>query len=41
MDSNIFSAVGYGEYHAISDNNSLEGRAKNGRADFVIAKIVK
>ena len=30
------SAVGYGEYRPISDNNSEDGRSKNRRVDILI-----
>lgn len=30
------SAVGYGEYRPVSDNNTIEGRAKNRRVDILI-----
>ena len=36
LSEELFSAVGYGEYHPISDNNSSEGRARNRRVDFII-----
>ncbi len=36
LNEELFSAVGYGEYHPISDNNSSEGRARNRRVDFII-----
>ena len=36
LNEELFSAVGYGEYHPISDNNSSAGRARNRRVDFII-----
>ncbi len=36
LSEELFSAVGYGEYHPISDNDSSEGRARNRRVDFII-----
>lgn len=36
ISPNRLSAVGYGEYRPISDNNTQEGRAKNRRVDILI-----
>lgn len=33
-----FSAVGYGQYRPRGDNNTLDGRRKNRRVDFVIVQ---
>jgi chemotaxis protein MotB len=33
---NELSAVGYGEFHPISDNSTIEGKQKNRRVDIVI-----
>jgi len=41
LDANVVSAVGYGEYHSIADNSTPEGRAKNRRVDFVIARTAE
>lgn len=37
VDPRRLGAVGYGEYHPIADNNTLEGRAKNRRIALVVA----
>lgn len=36
ISPNRLSAVGYGEYRSIADNNTEEGRAKNRRVDILI-----
>lgn len=36
ISPNRLSAVGYGEYRPVSDNNTEEGRAKNRRVDILI-----
>ncbi|HBM81310.1 MAG TPA: flagellar motor protein MotB, partial [Clostridiaceae bacterium] len=33
-----FSAVGYGEFHPIANNNTATGRTQNRRVDFIIEK---
>jgi len=36
IDPNRLSATGYGEYRAVADNDSTEGRQKNRRVEIVI-----
>lgn len=36
VDAMRFAAVGYGEYHPVSDNSTPEGRAKNRRIAIVV-----
>ncbi|MCK9479799.1 MAG: OmpA family protein [Firmicutes bacterium] len=38
VEPSMVSAVGYGEYHPIADNDLPSGRASNRRVDFVIAR---
>jgi chemotaxis protein MotB len=40
FDPHKLSAVGYGEYHPVSSNDTSTGRAVNRRVDIVIAKAV-
>jgi len=40
LDPLTLSAVGYGEYHPVRENDTSEGRAVNRRVDIVIAKAV-
>lgn len=39
IDPKRVSAVGYGEYRPILDNDSMENRAKNRRVDLVILRL--
>lgn len=41
LDSKKFSAVGYGEFHPIVDNDTAINRAKNRRVDFIIETITE
>src|SRR5208282_3813798 len=36
IDPTLLSAVGYGEYHPIASNDTVEGRAKNRRIEIVL-----
>ncbi|WP_326514650.1 OmpA/MotB family protein [Clostridium intestinale] len=36
LNSNMFSAVGYSEFHPVADNGSEEGMTQNRRVDFFI-----
>lgn len=36
VGAECFSAVGYAEFHPVTDNDSAEGRAQNRRVDFII-----
>lgn len=38
LDPTKLSAVGYGEYKPVADNNTIEGRAKNRRVNIVIIR---
>lgn len=40
IPENKLSAVGYGEQQPIASNDTVEGRAKNRRVDFVLLKAV-
>lgn len=37
---NRFSAIGYGEYHPVADNDTVEGKAKNRRVEVSIIRTV-
>lgn len=37
---NRFSAIGYGEYHPVADNDTIEGKAKNRRVEVSIIRTV-
>lgn len=39
LDPGKFSAVGYGEFHPIADNQTEEGRSQNRRVDFIIETV--
>ena len=34
-----FIATGYGEYHPVADNSTVEGRARNRRVNIVISEV--
>lgn len=38
LEPRRFSASGYGEYHPVADNETVENKAKNRRVDIVILK---
>lgn len=39
LEPTRFSASGYGEYHPIADNNTIEGRKKNRRVEIMIQRV--
>lgn len=41
LEAEKFSAVGYGEFHPIVDNDTNANRAKNRRVDFIIETITE
>ncbi len=41
MKPDRFSASGYGEYHPVANNESVEGRAENRRVDIVILREIE
>jgi len=36
LDPKLFSAVGYGEYHPVASNDTVDGKAKNRRVELAI-----
>lgn len=40
LDPKYFSAKGYGEFHPVASNDTLEGRSQNRRVDVLIQQLV-